>query len=73
MGQPRATVDRATSCPQNASLLALQAGGDVTPRQAALLRRHLDGCAACRKLLAELRDTRDWVRVEPRRRSTPTS
>jgi anti-sigma factor RsiW len=59
----RATDDKATSCPRNASLLALQAGGDVTPRQAALLRRHLDSCAACRKLLAELRDTRDWVRV----------
>jgi hypothetical protein len=55
--------DQSASCPQNASLLALQAGGDVTPREAALLRRHLDRCDQCRQMLAELRDTRDWVRV----------
>ena len=49
-------------CPQNASLLALQAGGDLTARQAASLRRHLDRCAGCRKSLAELRATREWLR-----------
>jgi hypothetical protein len=55
-------ADEAVACPQNAGLLALQAGGDLTPRQAAQLRRHLDRCPACRLSLAELRSTRDWVR-----------
>jgi anti-sigma factor RsiW len=55
--------DPNVSCPQNVSLLALQAGGDLTGRQAAVLRRHLDGCAGCRRLLVEFRETRQWVRT----------
>ncbi len=51
-----------SGCPHNASLLALQAGGDLSPRQATQLRRHLDGCSGCRRSLAELRATRDWLR-----------
>jgi hypothetical protein len=50
------------ACPQNVNLLALQAGGDLNGRQAAALRRHLIDCAGCRRLLAEFRETRDWLR-----------
>jgi anti-sigma factor RsiW len=59
----RISGGRAPGCPQNADLLALQAGGDLQAWQAALLRRHLDGCSDCRQLLSELRATREWVRV----------
>jgi hypothetical protein len=62
-GPVGAEANQTGSCPQNVSLLALQAGGDLTARQAAALRRHLDDCAGCRRLLAEFRETREWLRT----------
>ena len=44
------------NCREIEGLIALHAGGDLNPEEAAAVEQHLDGCDACRALAAELRD-----------------
>jgi len=41
--------------------LALYAGGDLDGKESAAVARHLDECAACRSVLADVRFTRDLL------------
>ena len=44
-------------------LLPLFVEGDLPPRKGARVRRHLDGCAACRGLGDEYRQSQHWLRA----------
>ena len=50
------------SCAGNQSTLALYAGGDLPEAAAGPLRAHLEHCPGCRRELAELSETTDWLR-----------
>ena len=49
------------SCRRNHRRLMLLAGGELSSRKAKRLRKHLQGCASCRSLLAELEADREWL------------
>ena len=52
---------KTSHCTQVERLLPLHAGGDLSGREAATVDAHLAMCAACRKELAELNESRAWV------------
>jgi anti-sigma factor RsiW len=52
------------SCQEREAQLALHAGGDLPAAAAAELRAHLAGCSGCRRSLAALSETTDWLREQ---------
>jgi anti-sigma factor RsiW len=49
-------------CTHAEKLIPLFAGDDLPAREADALRRHLESCANCRRLVAEFEVSRDWLR-----------
>lgn len=49
-------------CPDHESRIALAAGGDLTPPEAAALEAHLRSCDACRRFAEEIDDSQRAVR-----------
>jgi hypothetical protein len=51
------------NCGESEERIALHAGGDLPPREAAAVDRHVAECAACQALLSGLRQTADALRA----------